>query len=91
MRGTHDRLPRLVDHGDRYRRAQLGRVGDDRMTRFWQDGNPIIQVEIDTHRWYSVITVTYENDEKAVRVIANADGSGMCEFDSIDDFFAAVD
>jgi len=50
-------------------------------TRLWQDGDPIIMVDIDTHRWYAVVTVTHESGEKVVKVIGvqAADGIGVYE------------
>jgi hypothetical protein len=68
-------------------------VGDQRLRRagdvvikFWRDGDPIIQVEIDAHRWYSVVTVTYESNEKVVKVIGTQQGDGLGTYDSVEEW-----
>lgn len=51
----------------------------------------IIEVNIDTHRWYSVITIVRDDGSKEVAaVIGIADDSGLCEFDSVEDFEASI-
>jgi hypothetical protein len=51
----------------------------------WED----VDVEIDTHRWYSEITITTRSGLKRVVVIGDPDRSGLVEFDSVEDFRAA--
>lgn len=54
--------------------------------KFWRDGDPIIQVEIDTHRWYSIITVSYESGENFATVIGGPMGDGLANYSSYEEW-----
>ena len=55
--------------------------------QLWRAGTSITEVIIDTHRWYSTVTVTYANDEQVTKVIGMLPGDdGLGLYDSYEEY-----